>query len=227
VPRSDTSSPAACDGGQCMHGEHCGDGKLDEGEECDLGADRNADDARCGVQCTLVRCGDGIVQKLRGEQCDDLDDVDDNACNNDCHVPGSALWQASAPNVLIEALEVSATGAIAVGGFVVTASASGWEQWVNNYAANGKAAWPRAQLLDVGDSESAQALGFTSNGDIVALGGSMRTQQQTNSHMLLMRYARSTGDKLWTMPKSAVMGTTQTARDLAIGADDSVFVLGT
>ncbi len=52
------------------------------GEECDEGRD-NADEAdACRTDCTLPRCGDGIVDT--DEECDDDNRVADDACSNEC-----------------------------------------------------------------------------------------------------------------------------------------------
>ncbi len=58
----------------------CGDGIVNEGEECDDG--NTVDDDDCSNACTAARCGDGIVQGQ--EQCDDGNTVDDDACSNAC-----------------------------------------------------------------------------------------------------------------------------------------------
>jgi cysteine-rich repeat protein len=99
-------------------GPGCGDGAVDEGEECDNGAengpgkacnaecktnvcgdsdigpgeqcdDGNDDDADACVDCQLAFCGDGILGP--GEVCDDGNGVDDDDCTNTCVVglPGS------------------------------------------------------------------------------------------------------------------------------------------
>ena len=48
----------------------CGDGVVNPGEQCDLGAgNSNAPGATCRPDCTNARCGDGIVDP--GEGCDD------------------------------------------------------------------------------------------------------------------------------------------------------------
>ncbi|MEZ4449715.1 MAG: DUF4215 domain-containing protein [Nannocystaceae bacterium] len=46
----------------------CGDGVVQEGEECDQG-EGNADVGACTLECRIARCGDGIVQS--DEACDD------------------------------------------------------------------------------------------------------------------------------------------------------------
>lgn len=63
-------------------GPHCGDGVMQEDEECDLGPE-NADDGMCSTTCHLAKCGDGKVQK--GEQCDDgVNDGAYGGCVTDC-----------------------------------------------------------------------------------------------------------------------------------------------
>ncbi|MCB9534558.1 MAG: DUF4215 domain-containing protein, partial [Myxococcales bacterium] len=92
--------------------DRCGDGAIDDGEECDDGAD-NSDllpDA-CRTTCVEAHCGDGVVDASEqcdggegcssrctvdvpgicgdgvlnaGEECDDGNDVDEDECSNDC-----------------------------------------------------------------------------------------------------------------------------------------------
>ena len=99
----------------------CGDGFVQDGEECD---DNNRiDDDGCSNACTenicgnlrvdpgeqcddgldslfcnpgdciLPGCGDGFLQE--GEQCDDGNQNDVDQCNNDCalNVCGDGIWQ--------------------------------------------------------------------------------------------------------------------------------------
>lgn len=76
----------------CSSTEYCGNGTPDPGEECDTGLEPSE---YCNYEtCTVSRHGDGIVNPLDGEACDDgaPDDVDPNdgcesaACNADCTV---------------------------------------------------------------------------------------------------------------------------------------------
>lgn len=62
----------------------CGDGFVDEGEECD---DANADSTdSCTATCQFARCGDGLVWK-GVEGCDDKNNIDTDACHNNCSLP--------------------------------------------------------------------------------------------------------------------------------------------
>lgn len=67
----------------------CGDGTLDDGEECDEGsANSNSPNASCRANCKAARCGDGIKDSApkdgrAAEACDDGDDCSDNVCNSD------------------------------------------------------------------------------------------------------------------------------------------------
>jgi hypothetical protein len=76
---SSTSSASESSGGA---GPGCGDGVVDDGEECDLGDDNGG--AECTAMCTNVVCGDSVVSE--GEACDDGDEngTDLGACAPDC-----------------------------------------------------------------------------------------------------------------------------------------------
>lgn len=65
----------------------CGDGVLDDDEECDHGPN-NADDAACTMACNHATCGDGHVLKDM-EACDDGGaNGDYGKCAADCGGPG-------------------------------------------------------------------------------------------------------------------------------------------
>jgi cysteine-rich repeat protein len=64
----------------------CGDGFVRTGvEQCDLGAgNSNAPNATCRTDCRPARCGDGVTDDLRGEQCDDGNGAAGDGCSPSC-----------------------------------------------------------------------------------------------------------------------------------------------
>ena len=59
----------------------CGNGVVEDGEECDDGNDVDSDE--CTTACTAAACGDGIVWEGM-EECDDGNDVDTDECTLAC-----------------------------------------------------------------------------------------------------------------------------------------------
>lgn len=71
-------------------GPECGNGLLDEGEQCDDGLDGNADTRYCKTDCKLNECGDGKLF-VDWELCDEgVGNSDDygSLCGEDCQ-PGA------------------------------------------------------------------------------------------------------------------------------------------
>ncbi|MCB9507805.1 MAG: DUF4215 domain-containing protein [Myxococcales bacterium] len=65
-------------------------------EACDEGSgNSDVPGATCRTDCTLPRCGDGVTEPARGEECDDANTVDNDACSNACTLPicGDAIRQ--------------------------------------------------------------------------------------------------------------------------------------
>ena len=72
-----------CDG----LGPYCGDGPVEPGiEECDDGRNLSTyGQPGCGPGCKAVpRCGDGRVDSLYGEACDDGNTVSNDGCSATC-----------------------------------------------------------------------------------------------------------------------------------------------
>lgn len=68
----------------------CGNARPDTGEQCDLGAE-NSDrpNAYCRPDCTLGRCGDGIIDTPL-ELCDDGNTLNNDGCSAACLVERTA-----------------------------------------------------------------------------------------------------------------------------------------
>jgi cysteine-rich repeat protein len=62
----------------------CGNGVRETTEQCDDGNQTDTDG--CRNDCTLARCGDGVV-RTGIEQCDDGNRIDTDACTNNCQLP--------------------------------------------------------------------------------------------------------------------------------------------
>jgi len=71
---------------------HCGDGLLDEGEECDNG-DKNSDELAdaCRTNCLNSFCGDGVTDA--SEDCDDGETWGGDGCNAWCAIETGSLEQ--------------------------------------------------------------------------------------------------------------------------------------
>ena len=69
----------------------CGDGVVDDGEECDDGNRRSDDEC---IYCRNAYCGDGYVMTnpinpaLAPEQCDDGNTDDGDGCSSECKIEG-------------------------------------------------------------------------------------------------------------------------------------------
>jgi cysteine-rich repeat protein len=69
-----------CSGGECIPAD-CGDGVVQDDEECDDGNDVDTDD--CTSTCLEATCGDGFLF-ARQEDCDDGNDIDTDDCPSTC-----------------------------------------------------------------------------------------------------------------------------------------------
>ncbi|MBK7830698.1 DUF4215 domain-containing protein [Nannocystis sp.] len=63
----------------------CGNGMVNNGEECDDGNNTNGDG--CTAMCKLEKCGDGVDNNADKEECDDGNMVDTDLCTSLCKLP--------------------------------------------------------------------------------------------------------------------------------------------
>ena len=71
----------------CKFAPYCGDGVVSNGEQCDDGAQNGSGYGHCQATCTLgPRCGDGTIQALAGEQCDDGNAGSGDGCSATCQI---------------------------------------------------------------------------------------------------------------------------------------------
>ncbi len=64
----------------------CGNGVLNDGETCD----EYGDSALCNDDCTPSTCGDGQVNEVAGESCDDANVIDGDGCSGACVLEGAS-----------------------------------------------------------------------------------------------------------------------------------------
>ena len=82
-PPADLAVALDLTAGPDLAGPRCGDGLIQDGEECD---DGNGDDGDACLRCRRARCGDGVI--FRGvEFCDDGNNRDGDGCKAACGPP--------------------------------------------------------------------------------------------------------------------------------------------
>ncbi len=79
-------------------GPSCGDGNVDVGEACDDGGES----ATCNVNCTVLACGDGVLNATAGEACDDGNTADGDGCSATCTVEALTNDSCLAPTVVTD-----------------------------------------------------------------------------------------------------------------------------
>ena len=68
---SGSTAPDEATGSDSTGDATCGNGIVEPGEACDHGFLENKDTAACTTFCMLATCGDGFVQSVHAEECDD------------------------------------------------------------------------------------------------------------------------------------------------------------
>ncbi len=84
-----SGEPGWCIKGVCVP-EKCGNGELDDGEQCDKGKDNGDQGSGCSLVCKTIICGNEKIEE--GEQCDDGNTSDLDGCDSDCQAEFWVRW---------------------------------------------------------------------------------------------------------------------------------------
>lgn len=199
----------------------CGNGKLEAGEECDLGM-MNADSGACTLGCKKAVCGDGLLQK-GVEGCDDANLVDGDGCNVGCVVSGTPAWTVTYDQLDESFYGVaidSAGNAIVVG---ETVGAFDLDIVVRKYDTNGKLVWTKT--FDSGTNDSANAVAVDAQDNLFVVGSQ---EDFDGSKDIVVRKLSSAGAALWTeLYNAGVDGSDDVALGVAVDAKgDAVLAAG-
>lgn len=166
------SGNAPCaEGGSCApvrrEGPACGNGRVEEGEGCDLGFANGS--GPCRGDCQAPRCGDGIPDE--GERCDDGNDDETDGCRSDCTRPLRSTWvRAPAggerPGAAL-GLALDGEGGAVVAGHGQAERGAAPRAWVAGYDAVGEERWARWLPEDPAwSSATARAVAVDGEGDV-------------------------------------------------------------
>lgn len=223
----------------------CGDGVVDEGQECDDGPGS----ASCDADCTVASCGDGYTNALAGEACDDGNAVNDDTCRNDCTIPvcgedmacGAHLWskrfgeggEQRASGVAIDA----AGNVVFVGAFVESMDLGGGplfsqgeqDLFLAKFSPAGELLWGKRFGDETGQVGHAAAV--DAQGNIVVTGefhGTMNLGgddlvSQGHADLFLAKLSPA-GEHLWS--RSFGDGDFQIGRAVAVDGQGNVIVTG-
>lgn len=105
-----TTSPGTTDGTTGAPEPVCGDAVVDPSEECD---DGEVSEFGACPQCKKAACGDGLWW-IDGEDCDDGNMIDDDACNNACKATacGDGILQADFGEVCDDGNIINSDGCV-------------------------------------------------------------------------------------------------------------------
>ena len=89
---ADNTPPDTACAPSCTTVAYCGDALQNGDEPCDTAAQS----ATCELACTLPQCGDGVLNLLAGEACDDSNTQNGDGCSADCTATERLVFVTSA-----------------------------------------------------------------------------------------------------------------------------------
>ena len=149
-------------------GPACGNGLVEDGEECDLGF-ANAVDGPCRADCRAPRCGDGRPDE--GEQCDDGNDDDRDGCRRDCTRPLRSTWVRALDGGelagVLHAVAPTADGGVIAVGQGQAAEGAPLRAWITEHGSDGELRWSRWLPVEDGwAAATARAVAIDGEGDL-------------------------------------------------------------
>ncbi|MCH9685467.1 MAG: hypothetical protein K0V04_28800 [Deltaproteobacteria bacterium] len=140
-------------------------------------------------------CGNGEVDP--GEDCDDENVDNDDACYSDCTLPFEILWTESeaGPDVDLgrDAL-FDADGNLYVLGSTEVAG-EGFNLWLRQYAPDGSTGWTYTYNGALNDNDVGRRMAWLPDGNLVIVGAETTA---TGDDVLVMRFDPTTQTPVWT-----------------------------
>lgn len=163
-------------------------------------------------------CGDGVVDPL--EECDDGNEVEDDACNDDCVATASIIWTATLDeNGCAHAVAVAASGEIAVGGSV-SAGVQGINAWVGMLDSEGALQWSQDWDGGVQEPDEVVALALDDAASIhLAV-----TEDDGTENAWLYKIGLD-GSAIWSVALERPPEHTHYAKDVVVGPDGEATLL--
>ena len=212
----DTGSESGESGSDSGGAGICGDGVVDDGEECDDGNDDDTDD--CVGECAWATCGDGFVHAT-DEACDDHNLVEDDGCDNECRTPGTLLWSLVTDGAVNGSDQGQAVTTASDGTAIVVA-----DQWTDG----GEVIWlledmdedgPEGWTFEYETRSTAAAVAADPSDNLVVLGYSFLPDNA--GHRTYLRKFAADGTPEWTREPEDLLVT-----ELATDSTGSIYVSG-
>ncbi|MEM7156514.1 MAG: DUF4215 domain-containing protein [Myxococcota bacterium] len=163
-------------------------------------------------------CGDGAVDGY--EECDDGNDVDDDACTNDCVDGAARLWQQEyiidAP-MCPQGLAIGPNERIGMAGGTIGFGDDPGDAWYGFFDTNGVLQWYIHWDGGAGTLDRAVAIGYDGVGDVF-----LAISESDGTYEARLRKTDLAGTEYWTAALPHDPRGANLASDLTILPDDSV-----